>query len=313
MKKKILTVIMIIVVAAVILTGCGEGEASSAAEGAASSSESSGTSGEPDATGESGESGSSAVESKGKIILATTTSTQDSGLLEFLLPVFTSETGWDVDTIAVGTGAAIQMGRDGEADVLLVHSRADEDKFVADGCAEKRYDVMYNDFVVIGGKDRGVAYSNDVDATFKAIADNSLPFVSRGDDSGTHKKELAIWKRLGIDPTAGSVYISAGQGMVATIGLTNEFNAFTLSDRATWLTIKGSDLEIICEKSEELLNPYGVIPVSKTVSDKINTEGGQAFADWLTSPTTQELIGQFGVEQYGQPLFTPSAASEQSE
>ncbi len=245
---------------------------------------------------------------KGKIILATTTSTQDSGLLEYILPVFTKDTGWEVDTIAVGTGAAIQMGRDGEADVLLVHSRADEDKFVEDGCADRRYDVMYNDYVVVGPASGAVAHNEDVDQTFRTIAESSLPFVSRGDDSGTHKKELKIWKGLQIDPANNAAYVSAGQGMGATLGMAKEMNAYTLSDRATWLSYQDKgDMAIVCEKSANLLNPYGVIPVSQRVSDKINTEGGQAFADWITGKSAQELIATFGVEQYGEPLFIPDA------
>ncbi len=245
---------------------------------------------------------------KGKIILATTTSTQDSGLLTYILPAFTAETGWDVDTIAVGTGAAIQMGKDGEADVLLVHARADEDKFVEDGFAAERFDVMYNDFVIVGPKDGAIAYSEDVNAAFKQIADEALPFVSRGDDSGTHKKELGIWKKLEIDPTAISSYVSAGQGMGATLGMAIEMNAYTLADRATWLSYAGKgDAVIVCEKSGSLLNPYGVIPVAQSVSDKINVEGGQAFADWITGESAQALIGTFGVEQYGEALFIPDA------
>lgn len=248
------------------------------------------------------------VEPKGKIILSTTTSTEDSGLLAYILPVFTSETGWEVDTIAVGTGAALQMGRDGEADVLLVHSRADEDKFVEEGYGTKRYDVMYNDYVIVGVNDGAIAYNNDVAQTFTDIADKNLSFISRGDDSGTHKKELSIWKKLSIEPESFSAYVSAGQGMGATLGMAAEMNAFTLSDRATWLTFtdKG-DLEIICEKSEDLLNFYGVIPVTQIDSSKINTEGGQAFADWITSTSAQELISTFGVSEFGQPLFTPNA------
>lgn len=245
---------------------------------------------------------------KGKIILATTTSTQDSGLLSYILPNFTEVTGWDVDTIAVGTGAAIQMGRDGEADVLLVHARADEDKFVEEGYAEARYDVMYNDFVVVGPADGAVAYNEDAAATFQAIADGALPFVSRGDDSGTHKKELGIWKALEIDPAGIAGYVSAGQGMGATLGMAAELNAYTLADRATWLSYSDKgDLAIVCEKAGNLLNPYGVIPVAASVSDRINTEGGQAFADWITSKDTQDLIATFGVEEYGESLFIPDA------
>ncbi len=245
---------------------------------------------------------------KGKIILATTTSTQDSGLLDYLLPVFTKETGWKVDVIAVGTGAAMQMGRDAQADVLLVHAKADEEKFVAEFFGLKRFDVMYNDFVVVGPKGK-IALNNDVLKTFKTIADEKLPFVSRGDSSGTHKKEQAIWKELGIDPTKNAGYISAGQGMGATLQMAEEKQAYTLSDRATWLTQKGLSLGVVCEGSKQLLNFYGVIPVNPKLSDKINAAGAQAFAEWLVSPSTQELIGKFGVAEYGAPLFTPNASA----
>ena len=248
------------------------------------------------------------VQVKGKIILATTTSTEDSGLLAYVLPVFTAETGWEVDTIAVGSGAALQMGRDGQADVLLVHSRPDEDQFVEDGYADERFDVMYNDYVIVGPKDGPIAYNENVGETFAQIAESEISFVSRGDDSGTHKKELSIWKILETDPADNAAYVSVGQGMGATLGMAKEMNAFTLCDRATWLSYadKG-DLEIICEKSADLLNPYGVIPVSASVNEKINTEGGQAFVDWIISESTQALIATFGVETYGQPLFLPDA------
>lgn len=306
MKKKLVAIATVLSLVSVIFAGCGAQSQSPVSSAAAQSvSQSSAASSEAPTPSSVPES----VPVKGKIILSTTTSTQDSGLLEFLLPVFTKVTGWEVDTIAVGTGAAIQMGRDGEADVLLVHSRADEEKFVADGCADKRYDVMYNDYVIVGPKDGEIAHNSDVEATFKTIAEKQLLFVSRGDDSGTHKKELAIWKKLGLDPAANSSYTSAGQGMGATLGMAQEMKAYALSDRATWLTFKDkADLEIVCEKSEDLLNFYGVIPVSKSVSDKINTEGGQAFADWITGAEAQKLISEFGVAEYGQPLFTPNAA-----
>lgn len=260
------------------------------------------------ADGEGSANESKSAEPKGSIILATTTSTEDSGLLAYILPAFTEETGWEVETVAVGTGATLQMGRDGEADVLLVHARADEDQFVADGYAEQRYDVMYNDFVIVGPSSGGINYNEDVDQTFTAIAQGSLPFVSRGDDSGTHKKELAIWNGLSIKPEDNPNYVSAGQGMGATLGMAAQTNAFTLADRATWLTYadKG-DMQIICEKAEGLLNPYGVIPVSGTVGEHINTEGGQAFADWITSESAQKLIGTFGVEEFGEALFVPDA------
>ena len=254
------------------------------------------------------DSGGIPVENKGKIILSTTTSTEDSGLLARILPVFTAETGWEADTVAVGTGAALQMGRDGQADVLLVHSRADEDKFVEEGFAERRYDVMYNDYVIVGPADGPIAPNQNVEETFQTIAEAGLAFVSRGDDSGTHKKELSIWKTVDIDPENNAGYVSVGQGMGATLGMAKEMNAYTLADRATWLSYgdKG-DLGIVCERSAGLLNPYGVIPVSASISDKINAEGGQAFADWITGPSAQALIAAFGVEEFGEPLFIPDA------
>ena len=248
------------------------------------------------------------VESKGKIILSTTTSTEDSGLLEYILTDFTAKTGWEVDTVAVGTGAALQMGRDGEADVLLVHAKADEEQFVADGFGVERFDVMYNDFIIVGPKEGAIKPNQDVQATMKQIAEENLVFVSRGDDSGTHKKELSIWKKLEIDPETLTSYVSAGQGMGATLGMAAEKNGYCLTDRATWLTFadKG-DLEIVCEKSEDLLNYYGVIAVSPTVNEKINEQGAQDFVDWIISPETQELISDFGMEEYGASLFMPNA------
>jgi tungstate transport system substrate-binding protein len=249
------------------------------------------------------------VKVKGKIILSTTTSTQDSGLLGYLLPVFTRETGWDVDTISVGTGAALKMGRDGDADVLLVHSKADEIKFVAEGHGVRRFDVMYNDFIVVGPASP-IAHNDDVRKTFKAIADQNLPFVSRGDKSGTHTMELNLWKAAGVDETTLAKYTSAGQGMGATLQMAGELQAFTLSDRATWLKQKGgSGLQIVCEKGTELLNYYGVIAVNPAKNSKINAEGGQAFVDWMLKDSTQRLIGQYGAAEFGGALFTPNAAA----
>jgi tungstate transport system substrate-binding protein len=297
--KKLFIILMCCVLAACSFAGCGASAPAPAAPAPAPAPE-------PAAP----EPAPAAPEPKGTIILSTTTSTQESGLLDFILPVFTEETGWEVDTVAVGSGAAIQMGRDGEADVLLVHARADEDKFVADGLAlnNMRYDVMYNDYVIVGPAGGEIAYSEDVDATFTTIAESGLGFVSRGDDSGTHKKELTIWSGLGITPEDNAAYVSAGQGMGATLGMAAETGAYTLADRATWLSYadKGN-LEIVCENSPGLLNPYGVIPVSGSVNERINTEGGQAFADWLTSDSTQKLIETFGVAEYGEPLFIPDA------
>ena len=229
-------------------------------------------------------------------------------MLEYILPEFTAKTGWEVDVVAVGSGAALQMGRDGQADVLLVHSRADEDKFVAEGYAERRYDVMYNDYVVVGPEDGPISHNDSIETTLGTIVRSGLQFISRGDDSGTHKKELALWKIIGINPEENAGYINAGQGMGAVLGMAAETGAYTLSDRATWLNYNDKgNLTVICEGQTVLINPYGVLPVSKSVSDKINAEGGQAFADWITSKDAQELIGRYGVDKFGQPLFTPNA------
>ena len=247
---------------------------------------------------------------KGKIVLSTTTSTQDSGLLKVLLPVFTKETGWEVDTIAVGTGAALEMGRDGDADVLLVHARAEEEKFVAEGFGVKRFDVMYNDFLVVGPDLQTIALNADINQTFKTIASKNLVFVSRGDNSGTHTMEKNLWKAIGVDPATLSKYVSAGQGMGATLQMADEMKGYTLTDRATWLTLsrdKKIALPAVCEKDPGLLNFYGVIAVNSAKHPGINVEGGQAFVDWMIKASTQKLIGQYGVAEFGGALFTPNA------
>jgi len=253
-----------------------------------------------------------AVPIKGKIILSTTTSTQDSGLLNVLLPVFTKETGWEVDTIAVGTGAALQMGRDGDADVLLVHSRADEIKFVEDGYGVKRFDVMYNDFLVVGPDLKEIPHNDNVNQTFRDIASKNLPFVSRGDNSGTHTMERNLWKAVGIDEKTLAKYTSVGQGMGATLQMAYELSAYTLTDRATWLTLSRNgriNLPAVCEKASDLLNFYGVIAVNPAKYPKINAAGGQAFVDWMLKDSTQKLIGQYGVAEFGGALFTPNASA----
>ncbi|GHV96371.1 tungsten ABC transporter substrate-binding protein [Spirochaetia bacterium] len=247
---------------------------------------------------------------KGTIRLSTTTSTQDSGLLDYILPVFTAETGWKVDVISVGTGAALKMGEDGEADVLLVHAKAQEETFVAAGHGLKRFDVMYNDFIVVGPS-APLAHNGDVNGTFKAIADRNLPFVSRGDKSGTHTMELNLWKAAGVDPAKLGKYTSAGQGMGATLQMASELLAYTLADRATWLKQKGSALTIVCEKGSELLNFYGVIAVNPAKNSQINAQGAQDFINWIRSPATQTLIGGYGVAEFGGSLFTPNVQVNQ--
>ncbi|MCB0129007.1 MAG: substrate-binding domain-containing protein, partial [Caldilineaceae bacterium] len=245
------------------------------------------------------------------IILATTTSTQDSGLLDVILPAFTAETGITVDVVAVGTGQALQLGEDGNADVLLVHARAREDAFMEAGHGVRREDVMYNDFVLVGPADDPADVRNAESAAdaFSRIAAAEAPFVSRGDDSGTHTKEKAVWAAAGIEP-AGDWYSSAGQGMGAVLTMANEQLAYTLSDRATYLarTLEGTDLEIVYEGDPILFNPYGVMAVNPDKSEQINNDLANQFIDWLISVPTQEKIAQFGVEEFGSPLFVPDSA-----
>ena len=256
-----------------------------------------------------------AVAARGTLRLATTTSTKDSGLLTEIIPDFEKKSGWKVEVISVGSGEAMKLGENGEADVLLVHSPAAENAFVEGGHADLtgRLDVMYNDYVVIGAKNdlAGVksAAPADAAAIFRTIADKKAAFVSRGDNSGTHSKELSIWKSAGIDPH-GDWYIVAGSGMGAVIAMTDEKLAYTLADRATWLTYSAkSDLEIVSEKDPSgiLNNQYGVICVNPDKNASIQHEGAVEFQKWITSPVTQKLIGEFGVAQFGAPLFTPNA------
>ncbi|MCL2440587.1 MAG: substrate-binding domain-containing protein [Treponema sp.] len=253
------------------------------------------------------------VSIKGKITLATTTSTQDSGLLDFLLPEFTKQTGWEVDVVAVGSGAALRMGRDGDADVLLVHARNDELQFVADGYGSIRYDVMYNDFLIVGSDVNTIPHNNNVLQTLQNIASGNLPFVSRGDDSGTHRMEITLWRSAGVNPAALRNYSSVGQGMGSTLQMADEMLAYTLTDRATWLILKKEgkiSLEAICENAPELLNYYGVILINPELHSHVNTEGGSAFVEWMISDTAQQLIGLYGLEEFGGALFTPNAGAE---
>lgn len=245
-----------------------------------------------------------------RLLLATTTSTRDSGLLDALLPDFEREFGVAVDVVAVGTGQALKLGEDGNADVLLVHARAQEDAFLAAGHGLRREDVMYNDFVIVGPESdpAGVGGGMDAAAAFARIAESSAPFVSRGDDSGTHSKEKAVWKAAGIEP-AGEWYISAGQGMGAVLTMADEQRAYTLSDRATYLarTLEGTELVVLVEGDPLLFNPYGVIAVNPAKNDSIHGALAEQFIDWLISVPVQEKIGQFGVEEFGQPLFVPDS------
>ncbi|MBV7329883.1 substrate-binding domain-containing protein [Chloroflexi bacterium TSY] len=245
------------------------------------------------------------------LILATTTSTQDSGLLEAILPEFEAQLDISVAVVAVGTGQALKLGEDGNADVLLVHACDREEAFMAAGHGIRRHQVMVNDFVILGSVDdlAAVGGSNDVVAALQSIAESGVPFVSRGDDSGTHIKEQALWNAATIAP-AGDWYISAGQGMGAVLTIANELQAYTLSDRSTYLkrTLEGVDLTIMVEEDPRLFNPYSVMAVNSNKGPHIKAQVANDFIDWLLSEKTQELIRQYGVKEFGTPLFTPTAA-----
>ncbi len=248
------------------------------------------------------------------LILATTTSTRDSGLLEKLLPAFTADTGWQVKPIAVGTGQALEMGRRGEADVLLVHAPPAERKLVATGVTGRRLLVMHNDFVIVGpaGDPVGIAGVPAPEA-LRRIAEAQALFVSRGDDSGTEKKELALWEEAGIDPT-GTWYQSTGQGMGATLRVASETGGYTLTDRATFLAQRDTlALEVHNEGDPRLLNIYHVIEITKVAGDRVRADGGRAFATWITSPSAQQMIEKFGIDEFGRPLFVPDAGKSVTE
>lgn len=256
-----------------------------------------------------------ATEALGTIILATTTSTKDSGLLDFILDDFTAATGWEVDVVSVGSGEAMAMGEAGEADVLLVHSPAAEEAFVEAGNADAagRVLVMYNDFVIIGSmEDLAGILTNapeDTEAAFKAIYDAKATFISRADNSGTHAKEKTIWAAATIEPE-GEWYVEAAAGMGAVIQMANEKLAYTLSDRATWYAnMDSTDLQIVCEKDPSgiLNNQYACICVNPDKNEMIKADGAKAFQEWIVSEDAQNLIAEFGVEEFGAPLFTPNA------
>jgi len=252
-----------------------------------------------------------AAEEPQALILATTTSTENSGLLAYLLPDFEAEYDVKIDVIAVGTGQAIQLGEDGNADVLMVHARSKEDAFMDAGHGVRREDLMYNDFVILGPPDdpAGLLGLSDAAAAFQKLAEAEATFVSRGDDSGTHTKEKAIWTAAGVEP-AGDWYVSAGQGMGEVLTMADEQQAYTLSDRATYLarTLEGTELDILVEGDPILFNPYGVIAVNPDKGPHIKADLANTFIDWLISVPTQEKIGQFGVDDFGSPLFTPDSA-----
>jgi tungstate transport system substrate-binding protein len=248
------------------------------------------------------------IHDPGRLILATTTSTADSGLLDYILPDFEKKYSVQVDVVAVGTGQAIALGANGDADVLLVHARAQEDAFVEAGDGTARYDVMYNDFIIVGPADDPAGIKGMASAAegFKKIADATVTFVSRGDNSGTHTKEKEIWSAASLTPE-GDWYVSAGQGMGEVLTMSAELNGYTLSDRATYIArrAEGLALDILVEGDPALFNPYGVIPINPEKHPNVNAAMGQAFADWITLLETQELIASFKVND--QQLFTPDS------
>ncbi len=255
------------------------------------------------------------AESKGNIILSTTTSTQDSGLLDVLVPLFEKQTGYSVKTISVGTGQALVLAARGDADVVLVHAPSLEKKYVAEGKLLNRRLVMYNDFVIIGPKDDPAKIKSvkSALAALKSIEQMKAPFVSRGDNSGTHNLEKALWQQAGIQPK-GAWYIESGQGMGATLGIANEKNAYTLTDRGTYLALRQRvTLPILVQGDKVLLNIYSVMEVNPTNGPKINVVGGKAFADFMVSPQTQTVIKSFGTEKFGQSLFVPIAGKREEE
>ena len=245
------------------------------------------------------------------IVVASTTSTQDSGLFEHILPLFEKKTGIDVKVVAQGTGQALDTARRGDADVVFVHAKAQEEKFLQEGFGVMRFDVMYNDFVLVGPKSdpAGIHGMKDIAAALVAIETKQAPFVSRGDRSGTHSAELKLWKAAGVDiaTAKGPWYKDIGQGMGAALNTASTMNAYVLSDRGTWLSFKNrGDLAIMVEGDKRLFNQYGVMLVNPEKHPNVKVKAGQAFVDWLISPEGQKAIGAYKID--GQQLFFPNAS-----
>ena len=252
---------------------------------------------------------------KGEVILATTTSTQDSGLLDVLAPLFEKRTGYRLKVIAVGSGQALAMGRRGDADVILAHSPEDEERFVAEGHGVDRRLVMHNDFVIVGppGDPAGIAGLGPVEA-LRRIAQRGSLFVSRGDDSGTHRLEMRLWREAGVEPSGQGWYQQSGQGMGATLTIADQKGGYTLADRATYLTLRRNiGLAVLVEGDPRLYNVYHVMRVNPSLHPKVNEAGARAFVEFMVAPETQAVIATFGVERYGQPLFYPDAGRDERE
>lgn len=313
-QRQLLAMILAASMLAACVTGCGGKEAPAPEETPAEESEetpeeSAGE--EAEVPEETSDEAAAPAEKKGVLMMATTTSTADTGLLDYLAPIFLADTGWELQWSAVGTGEALKMGENGDVDIVLVHAKASEEEFVAGGFGVERFQVMYNDFVVVGPTEP-VAPTDDIETLFKTIQEDQLTFVSRGDDSGTDKKEKGIWKKLEIDPSENPNYLESGQGMGATITMADEKGAYCLTDRGTWLKMKTDadvelQLDILCEGASDLLNQYGIIAVSPEKYPELNNEAANDMIEWICSEEVQELIGNYGVDQYGEALFTPNA------
>jgi len=250
------------------------------------------------------------VPAKPELLLSTTTSTQDSGLLDELIPLFEQKTGYKVKTVAVGSGAALKMGEDGNADVLLVHAPASEKDFMARNAGVDRRLIMHNDFIIVGPAEDpgGIKGLKTAAAAFKVLGDKNAVFASRADNSGTHSMELTLWKTAALDPKTVTNRIETGQGMGATLKIASEKKGYTLTDRATYLAQKANlQLVILVEKDAKLLNVYHVIVVNPEKYPKVNAAGAKAFADFLVSAEIQKRIGEFGADKYGEPLFFSDA------
>lgn len=244
------------------------------------------------------------------VILATTTSTFDSGLLDALEPLFEERTGYNLKVIAVGTGQALEMGRRGDADVLLVHAPSSEEEFVENGYGVNRQLVMHNDFVIVGPVDDPAAmrFASDTIEALSLVLESASTFISRGDDSGTHKLELSLWEELGFEPMLNDWYVESGQGMGATLQVANQRNAYTISDRGTYLSLLSVlDVEILHEGDPRLLNIYHVMQVNPQTSGNVNATAAAAFVDFMVSDEAQAIIKDFGTGEFGRPLFVPDA------
>jgi tungstate transport system substrate-binding protein len=261
------------------------------------------------------ENGDAVTEYADSIILATTTSTYDSGLLDVLLPVFKEKYDIEVDVVSVGTGQAIEIGQRGDCDVILVHSRALEDQFVEEGYGTERWDVMYNDFVYLGpaGDPGEIKDSADLKTALEKMVAHmesaNLSFTSRGDNSGTHNKESKLWEEVGIETEGQEWYLSLGQGMGDTLIATNEMECYTMTDRGTYLAMKDNlpNLEIVFEGDDNLFNPYGIIPVNPEKHADVHFDEAMLLVNFMISDEIQEMIGEFGKDKFGQPLFFPNA------